>query len=99
LQDDVPILLSPFTTPPPKKRKIGRDQATPASSANDSDFLQEESEDDEEVPEGEDASDAAADKAREVIRSLSTETERNIEAIKQRSAMAQASKFLMYVLH
>lgn len=97
--------MSPFTTPPPsKKRKYTRSPATPASPSDDNDFEQEEADyDDEEEPEAEDESDdqpispepairgrAAAQKARQAIRSMSTETERNIEALtRQMSVVPQ----------
>ncbi|OAL02945.1 hypothetical protein IQ06DRAFT_367491 [Phaeosphaeriaceae sp. SRC1lsM3a] len=105
IADDVEPLLSPFTTPPPsKKRKYTRSPATPASPSDDNDFEQEEADyDDEEEPEAEDESDdqpispepairgrAAAQKARQAIRSMSTETERNIEALtRQMSVVPQ----------
>jgi hypothetical protein len=76
------------------KRRLNRVPATPGSPSNDSDFFEEESEADDEVPEAEIVSDdepispvkaarsrAAARKARQVIRSLSMETQRNIETL------------------
>ncbi|KAH7385353.1 hypothetical protein DE146DRAFT_769167 [Phaeosphaeria sp. MPI-PUGE-AT-0046c] len=105
--DDVESLQSGFSTPA-KKRKYDRVPSTPASPSNDSDFRQEESDTDEEMSEAEDVSDeapshslprahgrAAAHKARQAIRSLSTETERNIEALtKQKMPMPQTIQML-----
>jgi hypothetical protein len=89
------FLNSPYATPA-KKRKLSRIPATPASTSNDSDFAEDISEPDDENPEAEIISDdeygspvnaarsrAAARKARAVIRSMSTETERAIESLEK----------------
>jgi hypothetical protein len=97
---DRDFLDSPYATPA-KKRRLSRIPATPATTSNDSDFAEDRSEPDDENPEAEIISDdeygspvnavhsrAAARKARAVIRSMSTETERAIESLeKQKSEM------------
>jgi hypothetical protein len=78
---------------PVKKRKLNRLPATPGTPSDDGDFHAEDSELDEEIAEAEMVSDddsisasagrgrAAARKARQAIRGLSTETQRNIESL------------------
>ncbi|KAF1912951.1 hypothetical protein BDU57DRAFT_589732 [Ampelomyces quisqualis] len=86
---------------PAKKRRLNRIPATPGSPSNDSDFSEVESEPDDEVPEAELVSDdelispikaarsrTAARKASQIIRSLSTETQRNIEDIAKRKLVS-----------
>jgi hypothetical protein len=81
---------------PSKKRKLSRIPPTPGTPSNDSDFIEDGSDADEGISEVEVVSDdellspikaissrAAARKARRVIRSISTETQRNIEALEQ----------------
>jgi hypothetical protein len=81
---------------------LSRIPATPGTASNDSDFAEEASELDDEIPEAEIISDdeygspvnaarsrAAARKARQIIRSMSTETERAIESLeKQKLGMS-----------
>ncbi|KAH7072014.1 hypothetical protein BKA63DRAFT_61712 [Paraphoma chrysanthemicola] len=87
---DVDSPHSGYSTPA-KSRKLNRIPPMPASPSNDSDFVAEASELDDEVPAAEIASEedlvspakaarsrAAARKARHMIRSLSTETQHNI---------------------
>ncbi|KAF2034152.1 hypothetical protein EK21DRAFT_56912 [Setomelanomma holmii] len=88
---------------PAKRRKLNRIPPTPGSPSNDSDFVGDGSEPDDEIPAAEDISDdepispvnaargrAAARKARQNIRSFSTETQRNIEALtKQKQKQKQ----------
>jgi hypothetical protein len=97
---DGDFLGSPYATSV-KKRKLSRIPATPVTNSNDSDFAEDRSEPDDEIPEAEITSDdeygspinaarsrAAARKARAVIRSMSTETERVIESLeKQKHGM------------
>jgi hypothetical protein len=77
-----------------KKRKISLLPQTPGTSSNDSDFVEDGFESDEEITEVEVVSDeedlspimsartrAAAHKARQIIRGISTSTQRNIEAL------------------
>jgi len=100
VSQDKDIFDSPYSgySTPTKKRKLNHVAATPGAASNDSDFVQDESEPDDEVPEAEIVSDdepispinaarsrAAARKAREVILNISTETQRNLENLaKQR---------------
>ncbi|KAH8725701.1 hypothetical protein GQ44DRAFT_681043 [Phaeosphaeriaceae sp. PMI808] len=80
-----------------KRRKLSGIPLTPGIPVNDSDFVQDDSEPDEEVPEADDASEeellspimnarsrAAAQKARRAIRSLTTDTQRNIKILSKK---------------
>jgi hypothetical protein len=92
-KDDFESPRSGYSTPA-KKRKLYRIPPTPGSPSNDSDFHEDESEPDDDVPEVEDVSEdelmsptkgargrAAARKARQVIHSFATETQRNIDVL------------------
>jgi hypothetical protein len=93
-KDDFESPTSGYSTSA-KKRKLSRLPPTPGSPSNDSDFHQDGSELDEDIPEAEDISAdelgspikaarsrAAARKARHNIHNLTTETQRNIEKLK-----------------
>jgi hypothetical protein len=108
-KDDFESPASGYSTPA-KKRKISRLPPTPGSPSNDSDFHQDSSEPDEDIPEMEEISEdelgspvraargrAAARRARHNILNITTETQRNIEKLKSStrvSASPQKPKVL-----
>jgi hypothetical protein len=96
-------LESPYSgqSTPTRKRKTSRITGTPGTASGDSDFVEDGSDLDDEIPEAELISDeepispinaarsrAAARKARQSIRSMSTEVQRKIESIEQKHALS-----------
>lgn len=112
-QQDNEIFASPYASynTPSKKRKRSSIALIPGTPSNDSDFVQDDSEPDDEVPDVEVVSDdepispvgvargrAAARKARKVILNISKETQRNLNILnmqKQKDFVVSPSKSLM----